>query len=341
MLGYSLAYEATRDEAIRELIREDVVELVEQLMKTETRTWRIEGLDIGFPLMADLQMQYLVYTDLETASGEPEIHLDLDNLDDSDIYGYQEFHPWFYNEVADQVALLSWLPDVPRSGSAIMLASFFQVALQVTDGVKAYSARRVAIEDHYLKNFDGWWTSAENPLGYLMDGCGDSYYGRNIRFEPMYNLARLEADPARGARIEIDVLQDIMWLDVEDHKNAFFAFIYASQHPNPASVQSVIDDHVLQLQGFRTAPLVRDPIDLTAIYAEDPSCPGNADVAIDVADRANDGFIWQRHPWKLVDAGSSVELTSGVDYLVAYWLARRHGFMADDTPDACLKWRPL
>ena len=316
-----------------------MVAFVEQLMQTETRTFHITG---DVTLEQELELQYLVYTGHETDSGEPEIHIDLEDLEENtDTYGYQEFNPRFYNDVADQILLLSWLPDIPRSGSAIMLASAFQVALQVTEGEATYATRRQVIEDHYLDNFDDWWEVAEDPLGYVADACGDKYYGRNIRFEPMYNLARLEADPTRSARVEIDVLQNIMWDDVQDHKNAFFAFVYASQHPDPVAIQDVIDDHVVQLEGFRSAPLRRDPIDLSDRYSPDPSCPGNALEAIDVSQRVNDGFIWQRHPWLLTHAGNSREATSGVDYLVAYWLARRHEFIDDDTPDACLRWRPL
>lgn len=341
MLGYSLAYEATSDPEVQALIREDVVELVEELMLERSVVFHIRSEDGTIDLSPTIDVQYVVLTDDETATGEPEFTFDFADFEESAATaGFQEFHPRFYNMVTDQIPLLGWVPEIPRSGSAIMLASFFQVALQVTDGVPEYATRRQAILEHYEDNFDGWWDIAENPLGYVADSCMGSYYGRNIRFHPMYNLARLETDPARSTRIGANVLQGIMWPDVETHKNVWFAYIYAANHPSPTSVQSVVDDHTAQLEQFRSPPLLRIPQDLTGQFPEDPNCPGNAVDAIDVSIRATDGFMWQRNPFQLAHIGDPQMATGGVDYLAAYWLGRRHGFIDDDTPDQCLKWRP-
>ena len=61
--------------------------------------------------------------------------------------------------------------------------------------------------------------------------------------------------------------------------------------------------------------------------------------AVDVADRVPSDFIWQRHPWGLLDAGDPASTYPGVDYLAAYWFGRYHGFITDDTPSRCLVWR--
>jgi hypothetical protein len=58
--------------------------------------------------------------------------------------------------------------------------------------------------------------------------------------------------------------------------------------------------------------------------------------AVDVGDRIADGFIWQRQPWGLYDGGDPGQTEAGVDYLAAYWMARRHDFTADDASGRCM-----
>jgi hypothetical protein len=335
MLGFSLAYEATSDPAIRELIRQDVVELVEQLMEVQTVDVYVDSLGFHVPL----EMRYCVFTDDETADGLPELDLDTNNYDNSEMYGFQEFHP-NPAEMFSSIPGLSWLPDIPRAGSAIMLASFFKVALQVTENQADYAARRQAIADHYDAHIDGWIDKMEY-WGDVQPSCGDSYYGNNIAFEPMYNLARLESDPDLAQRIRINVLRAKMWDYVGEHKNVWFAYIYAANQDPSSEVQDVVEAHNTQLAMFSPAPRVHVARDNSAAYSESTECPGNATEAIDVDTRCLSDFIWQRHPWKLVDGGNPLRLYPGVDYMAAYWLGRYHGFLTDDHPNTCLRWRTL
>ena len=60
--------------------------------------------------------------------------------------------------------------------------------------------------------------------------------------------------------------------------------------------------------------------------------------AVDVGDRPVGDFLWQRHPWGLFEAGDLSQTEPGVDYLVAYWMGRRHGFITDDAQGHCLRW---
>jgi hypothetical protein len=60
---------------------------------------------------------------------------------------------------------------------------------------------------------------------------------------------------------------------------------------------------------------------------------------VDVSERIASDFIWQRHPWGLLDTGRPNIVYPGVDYLAAYWLGRKYGFMDDDTEGRCLAWR--
>jgi len=341
MLGYSLAYEATQSDDVRGMIREDVVELVEQLMMTQTRTVRIvidnlTPIPITLPAV-ELDFRYCVFAPSEAASNSPEILVDADDLGNTTIGGFQEFYPDL-SELLTQIGALSWIPAVPRASSSIMLQSFFLVALQVTDGVAAYSDRRDAILAYYEVNADDWLDVSE---GWSYSSvCGAKYYGTHIAFEPMYNLARLEFEAARLERIRGDVLEDRMWLGgVAGHKNVFFAFVHAANPPVGLDVAGVVDFHVDQLIQFPTAPLMPNALDLTSIYEEDPACEGLSLEPIDVGSRAVEDYMWQRGPWTMTNEAEENHTFPGIDYMLPYWMGRHHGFIEKDDPVQCLRWR--
>src|SRR5512140_556368 len=252
------------------------------------------------------------------------------------MYGCQELSPDLAGLVRE-VPGFGWVPSLPRPSSAIMLASFFQVALAMTDGVPANKSRRDAMLAYYTGhsgkggNVADWLGVAK---GWSMGtGCGGSYYANNITMMPMYDLARLEADPARRAIVVNDILGAKLWPAFQSTKNVLFSFIYAGATPSPAA--GVVTDAAAQLAQFPVAPRVHRATDLRSDprYPHDANCQDQVDhsMAVDVGDRAVDGFIWQRDSWELYDPGNLAEVMPGVDYLVAYWLGRRHGFLKDDS----------
>jgi hypothetical protein len=227
-----------------------------------------------------------------------------------------------------------------------MLASFFRVALLVSEGVPAVAARRAAIEGFYKGNkglggnISDWLAVAKT----WFDGatCGNAYYGNNITMEPMYNLARLETDQALRKTIIDDVLTSKMWQTFKTTKNTFFAFICLGNFASPA--KSEIDAAAAQLDGFKPPPRVHVGVDLRSDPKYQPHEPGCTDqvshtTAVDVADRPVEDFLWQRHPWGLYQGEDLAQSEPGVDYLVAYWLGRQHGFIAEDKPASCLRWK--
>ncbi len=346
MLGYALAYDALgpEDEATRELIRKDVVELVEELMRERVVRTRLvwNGTPLG-PF--DINMRFVVVNPAELVDGAVEITLDTNNTDDSEMVGFQEFMPNLAH-VVRQFPGLGFLPDIPRAGSAIMLASFFQVALRVTDGIAAYADRRATIANYYTSasgpggNVNDWLSIA-GLWGYNND-CGGSYYANNIVMEPMYNLARLEIDPGRLATIRGSVLHDRMWAEFANTKNSFFSFLYAAN--TPGADPSITSEAADQLGGFPAPPRVRSAVNLMSEPRYQPHQSGcanqtNHNGAVDVSERVVSDFIWQRHPWGLLDGGNPAVTYPGVDYLVAYWLGRRHGYVSDDTSGQCTAWR--
>lgn len=333
MLGYSLAYEATTDDSLRELIRTDVLAFLEVLMQRQSR--RIRVTVSGAPIPVTLEVQHVVFTDDETPDGQPDILLTL-NPFEVNTRGFLMFWP-NPAEYLRNVPGLGWLPNVYLRSQAIQLAGMFQVGLQVTENVPGYEQRHQALRQHYDQNFGEWLGMARDWSD--SNRCGGSYHGLNIAAMPLFNWARLEADPARREAIRADVLRDAFWGDVADHKNVFFAFLYAAAPPTGVDVTPIVQTHLAQLEQFRAAPNVGRAVDLRGQYPEDPQCEGLSSVAIDVGDRAPTSFVWERNPWKLVHAEEPNALYPGLDYLAAYWWGRRYGFIAEDAPGVCLQWR--
>lgn len=352
VLGYALAYEAlgAQDEATRELIRGDVVALVKELMKERQLKMKVTVNGTAVPWPVTVTVRFVVLAPAEAGSGgDVEFLVDTARPEEADMWGFQEFTP----DLADllhQVPGFSWLPPVERASSAVMLASFFQVALKVTEGVPGREADRAAILDYYLNhsgpggNVDDWLEVAAGwSDGLSSDPCGGHYYSNNITFEPLYDLGRLEWDPARKARVAEELLGGKLWPVFRSHKNVFFSFIYAGLHPSPEA--TAVPDALAQLAQFPPPPRVAVPVDLRSdarYQPHDGSCADQVDhsTAVDVGERPTSDFLWQRHPWGLYDGGDPARTWPGVDYLVGYWMGRAHGFVAaDDAAGKCLAWQ--
>jgi hypothetical protein len=347
MLGFALAYEALgeADEPTRTLIRDDVVVLVEELMKDRQVPIKITFNGTAIPQF-NVTMRFIVLAPAEMDNGAVILIVDTNNTSASEMYGFQEFTPNL-QDVLKQMPLIGGLvPSIPRASSAIMLASFFRVALLVTDGVPAYATRRAAILDYYLHhggdggNVNDWLTIAKTYSE--TNSCGDSYFGHNISMEPMYNLARLEDDATLQGVIRNDVLAGKMWPLFRATKNCFFSYIYAANVASPEA--GTVDGANTQLAQFPAPPRVHVAVDLRAdpdYLPHQSGCTDQVDhsKAVDVGERPVGDFLWQRHPWGLYDAGDPYQTEPGVDYLVAYWMARHHGFIGtDDSAGRCLRW---
>jgi hypothetical protein len=341
MLGYAIAYEALTDADadVKQTIRDDVVALVKELMTERSIPLIVNYNGIAFPV-ATANLRFVVLDHLEMLNGG--IELDFSSSS-TELYGFQEFTPDLA-DIIHQIPGLTWVPSIPRASSAIMLASFFQVGMLVTKDVPASANDYNTIQSYYLTHplpggsINDWLGVAKQWSD--TSTCGQSYFANNITMEPMYNLARLETDPTRQATIQGTILNTTMWPDFVNTKNSFFSFIYAA---NEATVDpSVVPNAVTQLSEFPAPPRVQHPVDLrnNPAYPVDANCPTQVDhsTAIDISARVVGDFLWQRDPWELYDPGNLDQTFPGVDYMVAYWMARWHSFMTDDTPGECLAW---
>lgn len=350
MLGYALAYQALgeADEATRALIREDVVELVQTLMQPTAFWVRITIDSLSFPPFL-VTSRFILLAPDEMVDGAVDIRATT-SFDEPSLTGMQEFLP-DWGSLLDQIPVVGALvPDsIPRAGSAIMLASYFQVALLVTEGIPEYETTRASMQAFYTGNNDiqgnvNDWLDVADGWSYSQE-CGDKYFGINIAMQPMHNLARLEQNPNRRNRILYDVLESRMWQTTRYHKNVFFDFIYA------ANVELPMDPLVgsraaAQLATYPPPPRVRYEINLREdprYFPHDSDCEDHTshDTAIDVGDRGATDFLWQYGSWSLYYAPSLRQTYPGTDYILAYWMGRFHGFIDEDAAGRCTAWRSV
>jgi len=345
LLGYALAYEALGSSAHRQMIRDDMVALCDELIKEHkavTITVKFYAMGQWMELPVQVNLQHVVLNPSEFKAGGPFVQIgDTSNPSDyasSEMLGMREFFP-DYAALVKQIPILGPLITfpIPRSGSAIMLASILRIGMLVTSGVTGYTATHAQIKDHYDKNIQTWLGIMKQYV--FLNECWKSYYGLNIGFQPVYNLVRLEPDPALRSSLQQDVLAGKMWPIVKDHKNVFFSYIHASQAPTSSAIQAIIADASAQLTQFPPAPHAKLPVDNTGKYPADPSCPGQSTEAVDVKDRLASDFIWQRQPFGLKTAGDPKKVYPGVDFMLPYWMARHHKFLDDDAKGTCLRWQ--
>lgn len=316
VLGYSIAYDAISDEPTRELIRGDLVTFIQQLMMIRS----LEPTINGIPSPVPIQTQYVVVTNQEPLS----IVL-TSNSNDDEFSGALLFSPEPFGVYPD--------PTV-----AIQLSAAFEIALQVTQGIASWQTQYQQILAFKEANIDSWLNIATDWVD-TNSTCNGPYYGNNIAFEPMFNLARLESDPTRKAKIQ-SILAENMWsLGVEHDKQSWFAYIYAANIDagSPDALDAISMGNQ-QLAEFTPPPRVHLPV--TNNLPGLANCPGTAAQAIDLGARVISDFDWQRDPRQESDTGNPSEVYPGVDYLCAYWLARQEGFLPNDAPTRCTQWLP-
>jgi hypothetical protein len=159
----------------------------------------------------------------------------------------------------------------------------------------------------------------------------------------LYPLLRLEEDPRIAA-----VLRDggrRTWRHVRGDRNAFFAFIHAAAvgdppgDPPPAAFSTVEEALSTGRESLGEFPeeKIEWPVDLTRpgfdfprAFLNSRKCEPRTTSGIPLYLRVRTSSLWASDPFRL--AGRLLRYgeveNAGMDYLVAYWLGRYHGFIA-------------
>jgi len=337
LLGLVPAYDALGpyDESYRARIRQDMVAWAMELIKLRQLPVRLilNGAELPVQMM---EARFFVPESADLVDGAIEVRASTSDLSDGgSIRGGQEFMPnpaVFFR----QNAALSWIPDVPRSSSAMMVPAIIRAALHVTDGVPEYAAQNAQLRAFYYGNDDDWgnvnsWIDLASNYSVDHD-CDSHYFGVHIAWIGAYTWALLEDDPTTRAKVMSDVMVPKVWGAVKEHKNSFFTLGYA--HIDSSIAGSYLADGVDQVEDFPKPPRVRKSVDSRSEYGG--SC---SDDAVDIEDRPVDFLHWHSNPWSTYDDGDTRQTYPGHDYLVAYWMGRAGGFIDDDTPNRCLRLR--
>ena len=223
----------------------------------------------------------------------------------------------------------------PHVGSAMQL-DWLAIRAAITgdpDDLAAYQKR--ARNQMFLLRL----TTFHMPNVYM------EYYAFNLSHETFYNLIRLEADPDRRAEM-LQIFNDQVHRYVADTHNVFFDFIWMAL--NGSADPATLADDRTTLASFPGPPKTEIPVELedwpidpVSEFLHDanvflsnliPAIPLKfSPQTLDprpIEQRCRENFIWQRKPYPIVcHGGDGSEVGNGVDYLVAYWMGRYHGFL--------------
>lgn len=180
--------------------------------------------------------------------------------------------------------------------------------------------------DEYSYEFDRSMQSAY--LSSFIDRFNNyqQYFAYNLRSSRSLAIWLLEGSGSAKSKRLMDYYRDNVWSYVRGHRVAYFAFIQASFDPSDSAAAEE-GQYSLKSLSLKPVRMWSSP------YYGQEHHPGLLDVLLNctapyVVDphlrKPTEYSAWEKRPW---DVGKSltkvaVEDTTGIDYLIAYWLAR-------------------
>ncbi|MBI5501896.1 MAG: hypothetical protein HY907_16755 [Deltaproteobacteria bacterium] len=214
------------------------------------------------------------------------------------------------------------------------LRTFYEECLLQEAGRHACIDRPLELPRSYLEHLPAAGLYGE-------DGCRANFNNISMHFLSLYGLLAFEREPSRREAIQASLAVHV-WSPPEISRaarvqhNAWFDFLWAAgKRVGPGSdgpALGAVRDGACMLRQF------------PASYAErfvpvppgfEPFCLNRFDEsasehAREIADRCAATFVWWRDPFSLTDACSDDPQTihPPTGYLLAYWMARAHGFLS-------------
>ena len=148
-----------------------------------------------------------------------------------------------------------------------------------------------------------------------------SYFKFNLDFMTFYNLVRLQDNSDnRGAYL-------LARNYTATHQNAFFDIVDRALQ-GPASARDA--ETASLLNQWLQRPSRDFYVDLSNqdLSNHVAVCGSSACQPVPVALRPPATFLWQDDPFQLKGGGSGIIESSGVDYILPYWMARYYGVVA-------------
>jgi hypothetical protein len=228
--------------------------------------------------------------------------------------------------------------------NAVLMLSWMRIAASVTG-----SSRFAAYYDGCLLHRPGAGCETPEimtiePYDQLLDsmgldlGCLTNWNNHNMAQLSMWGLIRHENDPAQRARYR-QVLEDQLWnaepsRPIRAQQISLFTFFYeGNRSPDAPRPDAEIDQAVCTLERYPAEKYLR-AVDLRGKYpvvCEDRLANDLTDQVIPVDQRPTDNFIWRNPPYRIETAAEDrTAIESPEDFLLAYWLGRYLGLLAED-----------
>jgi uncharacterized protein (TIGR03437 family) len=207
------------------------------------------------------------------------------------------------------IANHQWSPNDDISNTFLIRPEELQMLLQVARHLNPANA------------VSGPFLMLPVSTGVIVDvQSNSSYFKFNLDYMTFYNLVRLQdTSENRGAYL-------IARTYTASHQNAFFDIVdRALQGPN-ASRDS---EFASLLDQWLKRPTRDFFVDLSTRVAV---CGSEACQPVPVPLRPPATFLWQDDPFQLTGGGSGVVESSGVDYILPYWMARYYGVLPGSNP---------
>jgi len=199
---------------------------------------------------------------------------------------------------------------IPNGVNALICLAIFKVAAEST-GEQKYI-------DFYDKLVQDGYPGITRSTHFATLGTDDRV-NANMSYVALYPLLLLEDDEEVVGEVRKGALRT--WSRVKEDHNAFFSFAHA------AIVEEGDEGKAKGRDAIFEFPDSKDVLVLTTRQPEPGSKP-----AVPLYQRPRNANLWVSDPTKLAghleDMGY-VEFT-GIDYLIAYWMGRYHGFVGPD-----------
>ena len=203
------------------------------------------------------------------------------------------------------IARHQWSPNDDLSSTFLLRPEQLQMLLQV--------ARHV----NPSNTISGPFLVPPVNVGVLFDVQSiSSYFKFNLDYMTFFHLVQLQNnDDNRGAYTTLRSY-------TASHQNAFFNLI--DRALNGAAAARDQETRVL-IEQWLQRPRRDFSVDLTG---QAPACGSEACQPVPVPLRPPADFLWQDDPFQLSGGGSARIETSGVDYILPYWMARYYGVIS-------------
>jgi hypothetical protein len=169
-----------------------------------------------------------------------------------------------------------------------------------------------------------FWHFYQTPAPIAVEVLDDhgSYFKFNLDSINLYNLIRLENNPARRSvyRKAYDILRNT----TDDHQNAFFNMLDRALNGPDARRD---EETVRLLQAWLTRPRRDFFVDNTPRFGVCGDNRGCSVIPVEL--RVPTDFLWQRSPFQLWGGGDGLIEGPGIDYILPYWMARYYGVLAE------------